>query len=617
LALARRQARTPGIGRRRSGGGTRDLPLWHPDGSTFDVERTGTVAKILSPAGSVKGSGVPAALLALAAFYVLPAWAQADDHSAPRFVDLSLLVAPEYPCTWPTFPPFQINHYERIGPLSPYHSEILVIDGNTGTQLDVPPHSVAPPDSPLPTAGPFGRSFTEAIPAWQFAGEACVIDCRDLRDAGVLGHSPLVKKERVLAWEKEHRPLGPGDVVLFRSDYSDTYYRAFPEGRRYAAAPVEGSSPAWPDPDPDCMEYLASRKVMTLGTDSASMGPLPDLGEPTHYAGLKHGMIWTESATGLGALPPTGAFYCILSPKYAGGAYSEGRALAVLGDPLARRLIDSARNKKVVDLSLVLADDLPVSWPGQGVGRHRQPFVKVRFGLNANMRTPFDMHMLDSHAGTHLVPPAYALPRPGFDNKSYGPEVQEWLAEFQKRYGRRGTSDITTEKVPLAQTCGPARVIDVRRLIATTDARTWPASPEINCADIQKHEQEHGELQAGDIVIFQSGWSDRYFQPPPQGKACLDDPINGKSEGWPAPGPDAVFYLARKGIRCVATDAPTLGGVDAKRALLTYWALGSQEMAGVEYLTNVGAMPPNAYFLFAAVKIRGCHGGHGRAIALY
>ena len=63
------------------------------------------------------------------------------------------------------------------------------------------------------------------------------------------------------------------------------------------------------------MEYLASRKVMTLGTDSTSMGPLPDLAEPTHFAGLKHGMIWTESATGLGGLPPTGAFYCMLGPE--------------------------------------------------------------------------------------------------------------------------------------------------------------------------------------------------------------------------------------------------------------------------------------------------------------
>ena len=70
------------------------------------------------------------------------------------------------------------------------------------------------------------------------------------------------------------------------------------------------------NPDPDCMEFLATRKVMTLGTDSASMGPLPNLAEPTHYAGLKHGMIWTEGATSLGKLPPTGAFYTMLGPKH-------------------------------------------------------------------------------------------------------------------------------------------------------------------------------------------------------------------------------------------------------------------------------------------------------------
>jgi kynurenine formamidase len=40
-------------------------------------------------------------------------------------------------------------------------------------------------------------------------------------------------------------------------------------------------------------------------------------------------------------------------------------------------------------------------------------------------------------------------------------------------------------------------------------------------------------------------------------------------------------------------------------------------MAGVEFLTNVDKLPQRAYFLFAAVKVRGCHGGPGRAIALY
>src|SRR5260370_9944478 len=103
----------------------------------------------------------------------------------------------------------------------------------------------------------------------------------------------------------------------------------------------------------------------------------------------------------------------------------------------------------------------------------------------------------------------------------------------------------------------------------------------------------------------------------PAGDACLAEPLNGKSEGWPAPGPDAIVYLAKRGIRCVATDGPTLGGAEPRRALMTYWALGGKGIIGVESLVNVGRLPENAYFVFAAVKIRGCHGGPGRAIALF
>ena len=57
-------------------------------------------------------------------------------------IDLSLLVAEDYPCTWPSgFPMFQLKHYRRIGSLTPYNIDVLTIDGNTGTQIDVPPHS--------------------------------------------------------------------------------------------------------------------------------------------------------------------------------------------------------------------------------------------------------------------------------------------------------------------------------------------------------------------------------------------------------------------------------------------------------------------------------------------
>jgi kynurenine formamidase len=307
----------------------------------------------------------------------------------------------------------------------------------------------------------------------------------------------------------------------------------------------------------------------------------------------------------------------MMGPKHEGGPYAEGRAFAVVGSPLAARLIESARKKNAVDLSVVLSEDLPITWPGRGVGNHRQPYMRIRFGANPNTRSAFETHMLDSHAGTHLVPPAYALPAKGFDNQNYSAEVRQWLADYEKKYGPRGTSNITTEKVPIAQTCGRARVIDVKSIVGTTDKKSWPASPEIAPALIKKHEAQNGALQPGDIVIFHSGHSDRYCKPRDAGKACMEDPLNGKSVGWPAPGPDAILYLAEKGIRCVVTDGPTLGGVDPQRALMTYWALGSSGMVGVEYLTNIGALPEGAYFLFAAVKIKGCHGGPGRAIALY
>ena len=60
-----------------------------------------------------------------------------------------------------------------------------------------------------------------------------------------------------------------------------------------------------------------------------------------------------------------------------------------------------------------------------------------------------------------------------------------------------------------------------------------------------------------------------------------------------------------------------LPGVCEKQALLTNWALGSHDMVGVEFLTNLGASPDKAFFRFAPIKIQGGHCAPGRAIALY
>ncbi|MDP7277762.1 MAG: cyclase family protein [Planctomycetaceae bacterium] len=537
--------------------------------------------------------------------------------AAAPLIDLSLLVAEDYPCTWPSgFPMFQLKHYRTIGSLTPYNIDVLTIDGNTGTQIDVPPHSIPRQGSGLANEGPLGAIFIDKVPAWQYGGEAVVIDVTQLLNTTPNGVSSLIMPRHVLEWEKTHRKLRFGDVVLFRSGYTDKYYKPFPAGRRFVAAPVEGTVPAWPDPHPDTMTLLGRRGVQQVGCDSPSMGPLPTLGEPTHLAGLKFGMIFTESVTRLDRVKP-GSFYCVLGPRHANGMYGEGRAFAVPPGKLASRLIDSARNKRAVELSVVLDSQLPVTWTGPGIGNHRHPYIKADFLYARNLDLQHHTHMMDAQAGTHLVPPSYALPPKGFNNSSYSKQVRGWLKEYERDFGKRGTSSLTTEQVPLDQTCGEARVIDVRSLVGTTDKATWPASPRVTVKLVKAFEAARGPLKKGQVVLFHTGHVDRTFQPLPGGSICISDPLNGTTEGWPAVPAAVIDYLASKGIGCVGSDTPSLGGVDEQQAVSTYWALGSRGMVAVEFLHNLDKLPRNAYFLFAPIPIRGCHGGPGRAIALY
>ena len=143
------------------------------------------------------------------------------------------------------------------------------------------------------------------------------------------------------------------------------------------------------------------------------------------------------ASVAVSALPPTGAFYCMIGPNHKDGSGGEGRALAITGEPAAW-LIEAARKGRVADLSVLLAEDLPVWWPGAGVGNHRQPYFAKMF-RTITEKNPFfaQTHTLDSHTGTHLVPPAYALPRKGFDNNNYAPDVRKWLVEYEAKFGAK------------------------------------------------------------------------------------------------------------------------------------------------------------------------------------
>jgi kynurenine formamidase len=584
------------------------------------------------------GAGLLVVCLATLVFPVWVARAADDDDTdrappprvlprsvgVPRdaLVDLTLTVAPDLPCVWPQgMTPMAVIPTATFGRTG-RHRDMLVIDEHTGTQWDAPAHFVPPPDSGLPGAGPMGLVTGEKVPAWQFCGEACVIDVRKGRDAVEKGASLLIGPDVVREWEIAHRPLGPGDVVLFRSDYSDEFYTPFPAGERFVAAALRKEAPGWPAPTAATMEYLADRGVKTLGLDGASMGPLPDLAVATHQAGGKRGLVWVECATNLRSLPTTGAFFALLPAKHAGGSGGECRCVAITEPRLAATLVARARAHGVVDLSLVLDEDLPVVWPGRGPGEEGGRYVSKVLNAFSAARGPFFAltHLLDSMAGTHAVLPSFSLPSSREERDSAELAIREAVATHERRYGPLPASTTTTEEADLAAMIGPAHVVDVRGTRGHGGfAPGRPAGPVINRAFLEEHEARRPFLP-GEVVILHSGFTDDHFRPlpaAPEKDGLFAAPLAGLAEGWPAPTPEAVQWLADRGIRCIGTDGPTLGGVDPRESRSVEWMAATRGMVVVEGLTNVGAIADrDAFFLFAPVKIAGTRGGYGRALAL-
>jgi len=165
------------------------------------------------------------------------------------------------------------------------------------------------------------------------------------------------------------------------------------------------------------------------------------------------------------------------------------------------------------------------------------------------------IHMFDSHSGTHLVPPAYACAA-GFDIALTPPKCGSGL-EITRAIRPRGSSDVTWRSASPADAGLGAR---------NRCKESWKSR--LRRFRIRS---AHGGLKAGEIVIFRSGYSDGCMQASAEAKTCMSDALNGSGK-VAAPGPDAILYLAKRGIRAVGTDSPTLAA-SVPRALMTYWAL--------------------------------------------
>jgi kynurenine formamidase len=263
--------------------------------------------------------------------------------SEANVIDLSLCLAEDYPCWWPGHMPFQhkvFNWFVEVpdepSPLrsaGPYQTRWLLMDEHTGTHFDAPTHSIPPPDSGLPGAGPAGAVSAEKVPLTDLMGPAAVIDVTALVGQAADGESPLIEPVAIEAFERRHGPLEAGDVVLLRSDW-DRRYEPHPGGGAYLRdCAIEKTAPGWPSPADATVELLAERGVRCLGTDGVSMGAVHD-GAIAHAVGLARGMLFVEGLARLCEMPPRGAFFLFMPIKVRGGTGGPGRAAAFLGGEL-------------------------------------------------------------------------------------------------------------------------------------------------------------------------------------------------------------------------------------------------------------------------------------------
>jgi kynurenine formamidase len=245
-----------------------------------------------------------------------------------RVVDLSVIVDQFYPAFQQESQEFLMipTHVAGPGPLGyrgPMYETIMIHDDHTGTHCDAPAHQVPTVESGLPNAGPMGKVTVEQLDPRQMMGPACVIDCTDLLEQvdRSVRRSPIITREKVQAWEKQYGELRKDDIVLFRTTWTDLYYKEFPEGLRFTRH--------HPAPNGRTMEYLVERGVKLVGLDTLGIGMFQDDYEPHLVAGHA-GMIVVEKLTNLSELPPRGAFFIFLPWKVKRASGGLGRAIALV-----------------------------------------------------------------------------------------------------------------------------------------------------------------------------------------------------------------------------------------------------------------------------------------------
>jgi kynurenine formamidase len=184
--------------------------------------------------------------------------------------------------------------------------------------------------------GPLGYSTQtiDKLPLNRLIGAARVIDVSKLRGTtgrGTWPASPIITAQQVLDHEKAHGRLAAGEIVLFRTGYTDEKFKPLPDAPAQDecfAAPLAGKSEGWPALSPGVVALLAERGVRCTGMDTPTAGGVQrEVSLMTYWAAARHDMLLVEFLTSLGQVPEKGAWFLFAPVKIEGIRSGHGRAL--------------------------------------------------------------------------------------------------------------------------------------------------------------------------------------------------------------------------------------------------------------------------------------------------
>lgn len=230
---------------------------------------------------------------------------------------------------------------------------------------------------------------------------------------------------------------------------------------------------------------------------------------------------------------------------------------------------------KIIDLTYAFNDD-SVYWPTAT----KFELERVAYGYNAQGAWYASNDFRASeHGGTHLDAPIH------------------FAAE-----------GLTSERIPVKRFFGPARVIDVE-----LQCRENPDYV-VAAQDVLRHEEKHGRIPPGTIVLVHTGFGARY----PELKRYLGSDVRGELRDlhFPGLGAEAAELLVTRRIDMVGLDTASLdhGPSDHFNA---HRVLAAANIPGLENIANLEKLPATGAFLIALpMKIEGGTGGPCRIVAV-